>query len=319
MNKNKNIWLSLLFDYGLLFVLILIILIVSLLSKEFMTVDNMTNILRQSAVIGIMAIGVTVVILAGHIDLSIGSTVSLAGVIVMSFVNNYSMDWTGMILAILAGGLVGLVNGLIIAVINGRTCDSFIITFGMQTAVAAVALIYSGGKYMSGTGGGVHSLLGKGYLPIFFFLFFAVVLFLVMRYTPFGRTVYFMGANTKAAKMSGVNIKFYTTMLFVIAGIMASTASVILSSRVNAASPTSGKGYELDAIAAVVVGGTSLTGGKGGIFKTVLGVVIIGVLGNALNVMNVTTYPQMIIRGFIIIIAVVLDVSGNKLKNSGVN
>ncbi len=315
MKKNKFNFISLLFDYGLIMVLFLIIVAVSLVSKEFLTVDNFTNIIRQSCVVGIMAIGVTIVILAGHIDLSIGSTVSLAGIITMNYVNNYSTDWAGMALALLAGAGLGLVNGLIISIINGRTCDSFIVTFGMQTAIAALALIYSGGAFMSGRGGGVHSFLGKGSMPILIFILVVIIMYLIMKYTPFGRTVYFMGANQKAAKMSGINIKYYTTMIFVISGLLASLASIVLSSRVNAASPTSGKGYELDAIAAVVVGGTSLSGGKGGIGKTVLGLFVINILGNALNLLNITTYPQMIIRGVIIVAAVMLDVLGSKFKN----
>lgn len=312
MTEMKRPWKKAIFDYGLLFALLLIIAAVSLVTDAFFTVDNLLNILRQSAVIGIMAFGVTIVIIAGHIDLSIGSTASLAGMIVLSIINRSGNDLWAITAALLAGALVGFINGAVIALIKGRVCDSFIITFGMQTAVAAVALIYSGGNFLTGHGKGIHRLLGRGFVPIALFLVLAVVMELVMKKTPFGRTVYFMGENPRAAKMSGVNVAFYTTMLFVIAGVCASLASVVLCSRVNAASPVSGKGYELDAIAAVVVGGTSMQGGRGGILRTVLGVVVIGVLGNALNVMNITAYPQMFIRGVIIIAAVLLDVLGSR-------
>ena len=319
MKTDKKTLLNLLCNYGLLIALLLIIAAASVFSKEFFTVANMLNILRQSTVVGIMAIGVTVVIIAGHIDLSIGSTVSLAGIIAILLINNTGNDWWAMTASVLAGALVGLVNGAIIAGIKGRTCDSFIITFGMQTVVAAVALIYSGGNFLTGRGRGVHSLIGKGYVPILIFLGLAVLLELIMKKTPFGRCVYFMGANPKAAKMSGVSVRRNTALLFVIAGVCASLAAVVMCSRVSAASPTSGKGYELDAIAAVVVGGTSMQGGKGGILRTLLGVVVIGVLGNALNILNITTYPQMFIRGVIIIAAVLLDVLGSKLSSGVVS
>lgn len=153
--------------------------------------------------------------------------------------------------------------------------------------------------------------------PIIIFVGMAIVFYLLMNKTPFGRTIYFIGNNEPAARMSGVNVKFYTVAIFVIAGFCAGLAGVILSSRVNAASSTAGNGMELDAIAAVVVGGTALTGGKGGIGRTVLGVVVLGVLQNALHILNVTTYPQMIIRGSIIVLAVLFDVLAGKIKEKG--
>jgi ribose/xylose/arabinose/galactoside ABC-type transport system permease subunit len=263
-----------------------------------------------------MAFGMTFVIVAGSIDLSVGSVVSLSGVVCISIINKFGADGWAIFTAISSGAIVGLINGLIISKIKGRIGESFIITYGMQTAVAALALIYSGASFMNGEGDGFHRVIGKGSGPIIIFIVLAIILHFILTKTTFGRKVYFMGSNSLAAKMSGINVTNITIIIFVIAGVTAALASVVLSSRVNAASPVSGKGYELEAIAAVVVGGTSMSGGKGGVINTVIGVIVIGVLGNALNILNVTAYPQMMIRGVIIVLAVALDVWNQRTRNS---
>lgn len=316
MGNAKTVKLKrILRSYGVMFALLLIIIIVSIMSDSFFTINNMLNILRQVSVIGIIAFGMTFVIIAGKIDLSVGSTLSLTGVVCISIINDYGADALAIIAALVVGGVVGLINGTIIALIKGRMGESFIITYGMLTAVSAVALIYSGASFMNGEGQGFHSRIGKGFGPIVIFIVLAVILHLILTKTTFGRKVYFIGGNAGAAKMSGLSVRNNTIIIFVIAGVTSALASIVLSSRVNAASPVSGTGYELEAIAAVVVGGTSLNGGKGGIINTVLGVIVIGVLGNALNILNVTAYPQMLIRGAIIVSAVALDVWNERTKN----
>lgn len=304
-------------SYGIMIVLILIIIPVSIISDSFFSAENLLNIIRQVSVVGIIAFGMTLVIIAGSIDLSVGSVVSLSGVVCISIVNNTQSDALALILALASGALVGLINGLIISGIRGRVGEAFIITYGMQMAIAAVALIYSGGNFITGQTEGFHSMLGKGFGPIIIFVVLAAVMHYVLTKTRFGRVVYFIGGNTATTKMSGINVRNNTTVIFMIAGVLSALASIVLSSRVNSASPMSGKGYELDAIAGVVVGGTSMRGGKGGILNTVLGVIVIGVVGNALNIMNVTSYPQMIIKGIIIILSVTLDVM-NERAESGV-
>jgi ribose transport system permease protein len=301
-------------SYGIMIVLVLIIIPVSIISESFFSIENMLNIIRQVAVVGIIAFGMTLVIIAGSIDLSVGAVVSFSGVVCISIVNNTGSDTLAIMLALAAGAAVGLINGLIISGIKGKVGEAFIITYGMQMAVAAIALIYSGGNFMTGKTEGFHSILGKGFGPIIVFVALAIVMHYMLTKTRFGRVVYFIGGNNAATKMSGINVRNHTIVIFMIAGILAALASIVLSSRVNAASPMSGKGYELDAIAAVVVGGTSMRGGKGGIINTVLGVIVIGVVGNALNIMNVTSYPQMIIKGMIIILAVTLDVWNERVE-----
>lgn len=319
--KNKKIdFIQILLDYGLIIALCIIIVFVSFRTENFLTVRNMINILRQVAPTGIMALGVACVIVAGHMDLSISSTVTMAGVVCVSYVKYMQADLLGICLALLIGAGIGFINGIIIANITskkGRKGESFIITYGMQAAIAAAALLYTNGIYMNLQGKSFHSIFGKGYVPIILFVLIAVLLEYVMKRTPFGQSVYFIGTNEAAARMSGINVKRNTVLIFMISGLCAAIAGIVLTSRVGAASSTSGNGLELEAIAAVVVGGTALSGGKGGIMKTVLGVIVMGVLSNALRILNIDTYPQMMIRGAIIILAVLLDVLATQFKAKG--
>ena len=317
---KKTEFIQMLLNYGLIIVLCVFIVVVSFSTENFLTIGNMINILRQVAPTGIMALGVACVIVAGHMDLSISSTVTMAGVVCVSYVKYMQADLLGICLALLVGIGVGFLNGIIIANITskkGRKGESFIITYGMQAAIAAAALLYTNGIYMNLSGSSLHSFFGKGYVPIIIFIITAVFLEYIMKRTPFGQSVYFIGTNEAAARMSGINVKRNTVIIFIIASVCAASAGIILTSRVGAASSTSGNGLELDAIAAVVVGGTALSGGKGGIFKTVLGVIVMGVLSNALRILNIDTYPQMMIRGAIIIFAVLLDVLATQVKEKG--
>ena len=286
---KKTEFIQMLLNYGLIIVLCVFIVVVSFSTENFLTIGNMINILRQVAPTGIMALGVACVIVAGHMDLSISSTVTMAGVVCVSYVKYMQADLLGICLALLVGIGVGFLNGIIIANITskkGRKGESFIITYGMQAAIAAAALLYTNGIYMNLSGSSLHSFFGKGYVPIIIFIITAVFLEYIMKRTPFGQSVYFIGTNEAAARMSGINVKRNTVIIFIIASVCAASAGIILTSRVGAASSTSGNGLELDAIAAVVVGGTALSGGKGGIFKTVLGVIVMGVLSNALRILK---------------------------------
>lgn len=309
-----------LLNYGLIIALCIIIVIVSVSTENFLTFRNIINILRQAAPTGIMALGVVAVIVAGHMDLSISSTVTMSGVVCVSYVKYMQADVTGICLALLTGAGIGLLNGIIIANITsrkGRKGESFIITYGMQAAIAAAALLYTNGIYMNLQEKSLHSFFGRGYVPIVIFFLTALLLEYVMKCTPFGQSVYFMGANEAAARMSGIPVKRITMIIFAISGFFAAVAGVVLTSRIGAASSTSGNGLELDAIAAVVVGGTALSGGKGGVMRTVLGVLVMGVLSNALRLLNIDTYPQMMIRGIIIILAVLLDVFATQFRAKG--
>ncbi len=302
-------------SYGVLIALIIIIIITSIIETNFFTIGNFINIIRQVSIIGIVACGMTFVIISGAFDLSVGSIVSLSGVVAISTINNGGGEALAIIYALLIGVSVGFVNGILISLINGKMGEAFIITYGTQTVVAALALFASGGLFVAGRiKPGIYKSIGKGIVPIVIFIVIAIGMQFILTKTKFGRQMCFIGGNIEAAKMSGIRVVANRTAYFMISGLLAGFAGIVLTSRVISSNPAGGMGFELDAIAAVVVGGTSLLGGNGSIVKTVLGAIILGVMRNALNVLNITAYPQMMVTGVIIILSVSLDILNRKAK-----
>lgn len=314
--KNVRSPIVMLFrSYGVLIGLIVIIIVASILEPSFLTANNVLNMLRQASVLGIVSLGVTYVMMTGAMDLSVGSIVSFASVVAISTMNTYGQTYNPnvvtlavvMLVAVL-GFAVGLANGFIITSINGRLGETFIITYGMQIVVASLALLSSRGQFVAGTfPQSFYQQLGTGFLPIMLFLLVALIMHVVLVHTTFGKQISFIGANMDCARMSGIKVKLLRIITYGICGMTAALAAILVTSRVYSASPLQGVGYELDAIAANVVGGTSQTGGSGGIINTVLGVLVLSVLGNALNVIGVDANAQLLIRGGIIIAAVALD------------
>jgi ribose/xylose/arabinose/galactoside ABC-type transport system permease subunit len=242
---------------------------------------------------------------------------SLIGIIAVMLANNVG-DFSAILIPVLAGIVLGLANGSIMAGINGRLGESFMVTYGMQSVLAALALIVSGNLFMMVETTGAYSQIGKGLNPVYVFFALIVICQFVLTKTRFGRNVMFMGSNPNAARLSGINVRLYTMLVFMLCGVVTAMAGTLLPSRVMSANPTAGTGYELDAIAACVVGGISMKGGSGNFVNTLVGVIVIGVLGNALNLLGVTTYPQMIIKGFVIALAVTLDIlNKNRLLKRG--
>jgi ribose transport system permease protein len=321
INKRNISFVGVIREWGLIFAILFIIIIAAIINPLFLSVNNFINILRAVSTIGIAAIGMAFAIMGGAMDLSLGSTVSLAAVVTMLVMNSpIGIDPATMnlaaIMALLAGiciGLaVGLINGIIMAVVNGRIGESFIITYAMQIIVAAVALIVVKGEFQAAKyPAGLFKNFGMGVTPVLMFVLVAVIAQLFMTKTKTGRYLYFLGANMDAAKMAGIKIKQVRIISHALCGICAGIAGVLIVSRVNSASALQGQGYELEAMACVAVGGTSLAGGSGGIAQTVLGVLVIGVLATALNVLGVSSNQQLIVRGVVIIAAVILD-SWNK-------
>jgi ribose/xylose/arabinose/galactoside ABC-type transport system permease subunit len=300
---------------GVLIGLVLIIIVASILERSFLTASNLLNILRQASALGILCLGVTFVMMTGGMDLSVGSTVSLCAVVAVSMMNKYGQGTASNSAALLAiltvlaiAFFIGVTNGFLIVLFNGRLGETFIITYGMQIVVAALALLFTGGQFIAGTfGTGLYQWMSTGFVPIILFLSLAMIMHIVLAYTPFGRQISFIGANMDCARMSGIKVSGIRILVYGICGMCAALTSIIVTSRVYSASPLQGNGYELDAIAAVMVGGTSQTGGTGGIINTILGVLVLGVLGNALNVIGVDANAQLLFRGAIILIAVGLD------------
>jgi Ribose/xylose/arabinose/galactoside ABC-type transport systems, permease components len=299
--------------YGTVLIFIGIVLLASLTSDAFLTVANLTNVLRQVVVVSLLACGVTFVIILGQIDVSLGAVVALTGTIAASV-----MSMTGSItLAVLAGVamgvLVGLINGFVITRFG---IPSFITTLAMTTVARGAVLLYTGGIPVSDLGNfGVIGQGSVGPVPISVLILLAVlfVSWVLLNRTKFGRYVYATGGNSKAALASGIDTKKITTKAFVYSGVLTAIGGIVLMSRINSGQPAGGVGYEFDAITAVVVGGTSLMGGTGTIMGTMIGSMIIGVINNILNLLNVSSYWQQIAKGLIIAVAVILDV---KTKNS---
>jgi ribose transport system permease protein len=304
-------------DYAIVLALILLALVVSIIQPKFFSVQNFRNILNQISVVGILSCGMTFVILIGCIDLSVGSMISLAGIVSVTLLDRAG-GVSSIFLTVVLGALIGLATGLITGGINGRMGESFMVTYGMQSVLAALALIVSGSLFMMVTvSKGIYVEIGKGLNPIYIFVVLVVLCQLLISKTRFGRNIMFMGSNPTAAGLSGINVRLNTVVVFLLSGMISALAGVILASRVMSANPQAGSGYELDAIASCVVGGISMRGGVGSFVNTLIGVAVIGILGNALNLMGVGTYMQMIIRGAVIAAAVTLDIYNKNRRQMG--
>lgn len=278
-------------------------------SPSFRTLGNTKNILEQISVNGIMAIGMTLVIITAGIDLSVGSVLALSAVVATSFAHpGAHVLIVPLLMGVLAGLACGVVNGVLIA---KRRLAPFIVTLGMMTVARGAALEYTNGRPVIDLSDAYNEIgQGKiGNIPFSAIIFFLVVLMgiFILHYTRFGRYVYAVGGNELAAKVSGINTDRVLIAVYALTGALAGVAGIVLSSRVSSGSPATGEGSELDAIAAVVIGGTSLNGGVGSMAGTIAGILIIGVMNNGLDLLNVNSYWQLIIKGVIIVLAVLLD------------
>lgn len=295
--------------------LLVLMLLVSLVSPSFLSIDNLLNILRQTSINGIIAMGMTFVILTAGIDLSVGSVLAFSGAVCASMI---AAD-VSLPLALLAtlgvGAIFGAANGAIISFFG---VQPFIATLVGMTMVRGATLVYCNGRPIStGDFDVAESFynLGAGYVlgipnPVIIAFVVFIICWYVLNHTRTGRYVYALGGNEQVARLSGVNVNRIKMAVYMISGVLSALAGIILTARLESAQPTAGLAYELDAIAAVVLGGTSLMGGRGRIFGTIVGALIIGVLNNALNLMDVSSYYQMLAKGAVILLAVVIDSRG---------
>lgn len=297
--------------YGLLFSLVLLCVVLTLASPRFLTVDNLLNVLRQSSINGIIAIGMMYVILTRGIDLSVGSILALAMVIAADLLRNGGMNPLVAIgVGVAAGAVLGLINGALVAYLR---IPPFIATLGMMVFARGAALQYTEGKPITGL-----ASLGEGFrwlgsstiagvpTPIFAAALLYLLAYILLEHTPFGRFIFGMGDNEDAAYLSGLPVKRIKLFVYSLSGAMAALAGVILVGRLDSAQPSAGTGYEFDAIAAVVVGGTSFDGGEGSVWGTLIGVLIIAILENGLNLLNVASPYQVIAKGVVIAGALLL-------------
>lgn len=303
-------------DSGSLIALLLLIIVISILSPSFATVDNFLSLLRQSTINGLIAFGMTLVILTGGIDLSVGSILAFTTAISAKMILSGVETPVAMLVAIVLGTIFGLITGIVIT--KGRV-QPFIATLISMTVFRGFTMIFTNGKPISGLTKNATdfskaflNFIGKGTFiniptPVWILLISFLILYFVLNNTTFGRKIYAVGSNEKAAGLSGINVVKTKISVYAISGFFAALAGLILLSRLGSAQPTLGDGYELDAIAAGALGGISLSGGKGKITGTLIGILIIAVLNNGLNILGVSSYYQQVIKGVVILIAVLSD------------
>ncbi|WP_068086501.1 ribose ABC transporter permease [Polycladidibacter stylochi] len=295
--------------------LIILMAVVSVINANFLGVDNLLNILRQTSINAVIAMGMTFVIITSGIDLSVGSILAFAGAICASLIGLDTPLTLAVIATLLVGAALGATSGVVIAYAG---VQPFIATLVAMTMIRGATLVYTGGRPIST---GMHEVadrfydFGAGYTlglpnPVVVAILVLLICWFVLTHTKLGRYVYAIGGNENVARLTGVNVRAVKITVYAISGTLAALAGIILTARLGSAQPTAGTGYELDAIAAVVLGGTSLMGGRGRIFGTIIGALIIGVLNNALNIMDVSSYYQMIAKGAVILLAVVVDSRG---------
>lgn len=315
MKTQKEKMRGVLRKFTLVFVVLVIVLAMSFLSPVFMTVKNMTNILRQISINGILAVGMTYVILLGDIDLSVGSVVAVVSVICGSLLEKGLNYFPVCLIALGVAVLFGVFNGWLVAYLNFQP---FIATLATVTIGRGVALAYSDGRpYIISNPS--FLAIGQGYawkipIPVVILLVICAIGFIVLNYTTFGRHVFAVGGNKSAARLSGVKTKRIEMFTYIISAICACVVGIILSARISSGQPNAGEGYELDAIAATAIGGTSMNGGVGSLTGTILGFVLIGLMSNSMNLLNINSFYQQIVKGLLIIIAVFIDMKG---KNRG--
>ena len=324
--SNAKKYSSAIARFQSLIALFVLCVVLTILTDKFLTVDNAWNVMRQISVNICIATGMTLVILTGGIDLSVGSVLALAGAVAAGLLkdglqfpsSNLYVGFT-----ILGTVLSGLLVGLVLGMINGLTITrfkvpAFVATLAMLTIARGLTLLWTKGFPISNLGA-KFDFVGTGWfwgIPMPVWISGVVVAFAVMltRKTRLGRYIYAIGGNESAARLSGINVNRVKMIVYTIAGALAAAGGIIVTSRLDSAQPNAGISYELDAIAAVVIGGTSLSGGKGSIMGTVLGAIIIGVLNNGLVLLNVSPFWQQVVKGFVILLAVIIDKANSKTE-----
>lgn len=289
--------------------LVLLMVILSFNSSQFLTSYNLLSIIRQASINGLIAFGMMTVILSSGIDLSVGSTLAFTSLIMAKMIHAGFSSPIAIGIAILLGAMVGVINGLLIS--KGKL-QPMIATLSTMMVFRGVTLYVSNGVPESKLGEGLIGWLGRGSVagvpvPVYILVIVFAIFFFMLNRTVFGKRVYAIGGNVKAARLSGIHVERNQIYVYMISGILATLAGIILTSRIDSAVPTAGASYEMNAIAACVIGGASLTGGRGKVTGTLIGIMIIAVLMNGLNMMGTSAYLQQIITGLIIIAAVIFD------------
>ena len=303
---------------GILIALAALCLDLAIASPVFFTASNFLNVFQQIALNFVVAVGMTFVIISGGIDLSVGSNIALSGLLMGILMKNFGVPVIiTIIVCILFSGLIGLINGMLISFLN---LPPFIATLGMMSIVRGAAYTVTNGQPIYTFPKGFTAISSRvGGIPLYSTLILIAVFLLgwyILRYTRIGRFTYAVGGNENCAKLSGINLKKVKCFVYMFSGLCCGVAALLLSSRLDSAVPTNADGQEMDAIAAVVIGGTSMSGGEGSMFGTLIGILIIGIIANGLNLLGVAQGPQKMVKGLIIVIAVIIDVIRRKASES---
>lgn len=309
--KEKNFFVQFLREnLGILIGFIALCVLLSFISPVFLSEKNIMNVLRQTSTNLYLACAMTMVIILGGIDLSVGAIIALSGVVTGGLIAFQGASvFVAVIAGLLSGLVIGVFNGLVVA---KTTIPPFIVTLATMNIARGAAYIYTGGKPIRVMSDGFN-FIGSGYVfnflptPVFYLIIILVISVLIMNKTKLGRHIYAVGGNREAARFSGIKIDKVLFFPYAFSGLMAAIAGIVLASRMFSGQPTAGNGAEMDAIAAVVLGGTSMSGGSGKMGGTVIGGLVIGVLSNGLNLMNVDSFWQYIVKGVVILIAVYVD------------
>ena len=299
--------------YMMLFVLIGLFVFLTIISRVFLNPRNIMNLFRQVSVIGIISIGAGTVVIGGTFDMSVGSLCTMTGCACLLMQQRMPV-LPAVLLTLLIGIGTGFVNGFIITGIKGNSGDSFMVTYGMLTVLQAIALVITGGYPLNPSKSAAYNAIGSGtigpIIPVSIIIFFvlAAIAAVVLQKTVFGKEIYYIGANPVVAKLSGINVTRNRIAAYMISGLCASMAAIVLTGRINGATAKMGHGFEFDAMTALVVGGISLSGGIGNMINMIIGVFIMGTLSNGLNILGVQSENQYVARGLVLIIAVLVDV-----------
>ncbi len=307
---------KILLDYNTYIVFVLLFAVCCIISDKFFSVLNLRNIVLQQSAPILVAIGMLMVVLTGGIDLSVGSVMALGSSVVAVLMTNYGVSWPLACVAVLVVGVViGAFTGTLVAYLNFQ---GFVASLSMMTIVRGIAYTITNATPINLEDGTLNVLTAKAYnYPIIFIVVGIVILFAIINnYTAYGRIVIAIGSNAEAVKLSGIHVKRYILSVYMISGVLAAIGGVLLAARSGVGNSTIGEGQELDAIAACVIGGASLAGGKGSVMRTVVGALVLALIGNIMNLMAIPAYPQKIIQGFIIIGAVLFQVVTDKSRKN---
>ena len=313
--KKKNVS-DIIQEYGALIALVVLVVVIGAISPEFRTVNNFLSLIRQSSINGFIAFGMTMVILTGGIDLSVGSTLALSAALCAGMITKIGIPVPlAMLITLVFGLILGGISGVLIT--KGRL-QPFIATLITMTVYRGLTMIYMDGRPISNLSSDEFVMpralvfFGKGSIagipvPVILFVIAFVIFFIILNKTTMGRKIYAVGSNDKCAVLAGISITKVKLAVYSISGLMAALSGLVLLSRLNSAQPTLGDGYELDAIASVALGGTSMNGGRGKVTGTLIGILIIAVLNNGLNILGISSYYQDVVKGLVILVAVLPD------------